>query len=1652
MHDTATGRLALARRCLAAFTTYKAIGPGIEPTPEQRAALAGWAGWGALADAVDVTKRPRLTGGWKEISDVLLETMSPVEVAAAKEATATSYYTPPSVIAAMWDILTGLGFPGGRVLEPGCGSGRFIAATPPHLRERVQWTGVEIDPTSAGIARILHPHAKIINKPLEKVVFKERAFTAAIGNVPFAEVQPFDPHLIHQEVGGKLSLHNYFLWRAVRNLHPGGVAILVTSRYTMDAENPAARRFIARWAEFVGAIRLPTGGLGEATDVVADIIVLRRRAAPYGPQDEIPDDGWLEATRREELRTSLSTYWDTHPHMVLGTLAPKGGAYHGHTLEVTPGDRPLSEGLDGAVRALVEEARREGRFWYGPDAPGGDGGEEDTVPAEKEGSFHLHPDGSVTQVIDGQHVRVPKPGDELRHLILLRDAAVELFAADADLSKPDADVEPTRAHARRLYEQYVAAYGPLNRCKIVQGPVDEETGIPTLRRITPPMGGFRGTSTKPSDPDLPTVLALEVYDEEEGTARPSEILLRRVNRRPRRITRTESPAEAISVCLDQHGRIVLKTIADLLGCPVEEVPARCGGLLYEDPETLQWVTADEYLSGPVRDKLRAARAAAENDPGRWGRNVAALEAVQPADLEPSQIEARLGSPWIPAEDVAEFIRALFNLRPYDKVEVRHEPYTASWEVTAPAARRKVEATTAWGTERYNAIDLIQLALNGGAPTVYDTIVVHRPDGTKSERRVRNHAETQLAEARLDAIQEKFKFWLWCDPGRASRLCERYNQVYNNYRPRQWDGSWLTFPGMAAGLTPYKHQRDVVARMVSEPAVAVWHPVGAGKTWVMAMGAMTLKRLGLISKAVAVVPKHLLEQAAAEFVRLYPTARVLMVTPADLTPARRRYFAAKCAAASWDIVVMTREQFTSIPVSPEVEAQFVEEQIYAYERALTEAGPNLGNGRTAKRIAKQVMNLRARHQKLLHRKEDTGLVFDQLGIDFVMVDEIHYYKNLYTPTRMEGFSLPASKRAEHLYMVTGWLRQRNPNGRCLAGFTGTPLSNTLAEGHVWMRLFLPPWRLEQLGLPSFDAFGGQFIQYETRIEVKPDGSGFRAHRRPYKFHNRPELRLIFAEFADIRTRESLGITGPRPQYETVAVDPQPELKGVVADLAERADAILRGKPKKIWSKSSQAEVDDAMVVVCTEGRKAALWLPLVGVQGTGPCKLDVAADNIARIWRQWKDHRYPEPDSSGEALFSFAGEPGAFQLVFMDLGTPRPGDGQAYGYLRDRLVQAGIPRHMIRFAQDYETPEEKRRLYKDCREGRVAVLVTSTEKGGTGVNVQDRLVAIHHVDAPWRPADVEQREGRGLRPGNRHDTVLIYRYVTTGSFDAYMWQTLERKAAAFGALISEDPNLRTVVDALSEQALDCAAVKAVATGQPLLMELADVEAEVARLRNLAAAHERNRTLISERIRDMTRMAAICEANSLTYEEIARVAPGAPRTYRKRTGSVPVADRDAVAAILAEEAREAFMNAISRDAGEWRGVKIGFTSSRSLLKSTVTVSIGANYYHMVEIGDVQIKAVRGKETLSAKPSAVINLIDKAIDEAAARVGEEEERAAWYREQVAELRPKLNEPFPQQRELDDAVRRRARIKEQIEAEAAAVEQAAAAVEEAEPQAIAA
>ncbi|HTJ66701.1 MAG TPA: DUF6349 family protein [Actinospica sp.] len=1567
------GAIGRARASLTALETLERLrqAPHIPPTPDDLAALRGWSGWGPLAPALESTR----SGTWEQIGQRINYLLPSEHFNEGMQATYNAFYTPPEIASACWKILTDLGFAGGDVLEPGCGAGAFIAHSPSDLP--VRWTGVERDPTTAAIAAKLHPDATIRNQRFEATSLPSASMDAVIGNIPFGDVAVYDPTAPPQV---SRSLHNYFIWRSIQALKPGGIAVLLTSRYTLDAygEDAMATRIAIAWdADLLGAIRLPNSAHSSSgTEALTDVLVLRRRR-PDEPRDENNRPTWIK-TGLTVGQQPINEYFLANPRMVLGELAEDRAPRYGRTLRVDPrpDDPPLPLALTSAGEQIVERAGERGRTWRVVSGVAPISAE--TAPFElradgkKEGSFHLV-EGVVHEVIDAKLTPVARAGTELPKLVALRDAVVGLLDAEADHSRPDADLEPLRAETNRLYDAYVRAHGYLNRYTVVEGKPDED-GVVQVSRRRPTMGGFR------RDPDFVTVLALEDFDDETRTAAKAALLNQRVNRPRERAARAENAIEAVALCRDELGQIDPERIAELLGVEIAEAEQKLAEIAYLDPETGTWMPEDEYLTGNVRTKLAQAKTAAASDPQLYGRNVPALEAAQPTDLEPEQIHANLGAPWIPATDVQKFAEELLEF----PITVWNEPRTSTWTVaTHRRAEESAAATSEWGTARLNAYRLLEAGLNGKAPVVYDLI---------DDKRVRNQDETIAANDRLDAIAARFSTWVWEDPERADRLAAAYNRSFNAVVPRKFDGSHLTFPSLDPAFEPYAHQRDMVARMIAGSDALCPYPVGTGKTATMFMAATKLKALGLAQKPLIIVTPATLEQIARDGKRLLPNARILMAGKEDLRDARaRKLFAARCAMEDWDAVVMSHPSFTSLPVHATVQAAYVSDLADEYRTALISAAAAEGSQRKIKQIAKMVDRLEAEGKSLLTHATDDGVFFEHLGVDYLLVDELHYFKNLGVPVHTDGFTIQSSKRAQDLDMKISWLRRQHPDHAVVTGFTGTPVSNTLLEAFV-IQHYLQPKRLDELGIASADAWAANFVSFKTAVELCPDGS-FRLNRRPAEIVNIPEMMHTLGEVAELRPPEAFPVKRPGVRRHNVAVEASETVLDFVQTLADRADAIHAG---------GVSPDEDNMLAICSDGRKVALHESLVGLVPDGPGKVDKLVENVARIYHETKNQELPGGQDPGIR--------GRLQLVFCDLGTPNKTKGnQVYGLIRQGLIAAGVPAAMVRFIHEATTDTRRLVLFDQCNKGEVAVLLGSTDKLGVGVNVQRRAIALHHVDAPWRPDQVEQRDGRVWRPKNLNPDVEIYRYVTEGSFDAFMWQALERKEKSLRPILSGQITARTVED-IGDVALDYGQIKAISTGNPLLAEMNEVNVEVKRLASLAASHQRAQRRLRNDIQMFTMQAAHATQTADALDAVAKTAASTPETsaWTDRRGTTIRVDD--VAAVLAALAESTITRGFCDGTMKWRSLEIDFTYSKTEQIAELAARI-ATEQHRITVPMKAGWAAKGQHW------RILDAITAAVRDADQVAEATRENIADLNRRIAENEAMLGTPFPEAEALEAA-----------------------------------
>ncbi|MDN5758767.1 MAG: methyltransferase type 11, partial [Tomitella sp.] len=1028
----------------------------------------------------------------------------------------------------------------------------------------------------------------------------------------------------------------------------------------------------------------------------------------------------------------------------------------------------------------------------------------------KERSFH-EIDGTVYAVTCGTLDPVVRPSRELRSLIGLRDAAVRLVDLEADTDLPDADLCPARAEAAALYARYVDRFGPLNRSTVTEGPVDPETGVPKLSVRRPSMGGFR------RDPDYPLVLALENYDPDSGQAEPAAILTRRVNTRPERVDRVDTPAEALALSLSEAGRLDLGRVAALLGAADADAAAEAlGDLVYQDPDRNGvWVTARTYLSGDVRAKLATAKAAAAVI-DTYSRNVDALAEVQPADLTAAEVRVNLGAPWLTTDDVKAFIVEVLEPR-RSYVSVEHSPTTASWDIGADYVGASEAARMAYGTDRFTPAQLLQYGLNGRRPIVYDE---HYDPATATTRRVRNAAATAAAADKLQALQERFSLWVYEDRQRHDRILADYNRRFNSHVTRHPDGAYITVPGLAAGVSLWEHQKNALDLALSSPRCLIGHAVGAGKTRTFLALAVLLRHYGIANRPCIAVPKHLLEQVSREAHQLFPAGRFLIATDEDLRRDARRLFAARCATGGWDAVILTHEAFSSLQVDPATERAWIDTQI-SQMRDAEEAAGRTG----AKQIARVIRSLKTRFDQLRDNVTDPDqLSIEQLGIDYLAVDEADKFLRLPVATRAEGFSLGSSKRAADMLLKVDTLAQRFPGRPVMSAYTGTPFRNTLAETYCWARMMVPE-RLDELGLSHFDAFAAVFIRWETRIEVSPEGAGFRVNTRPSTIQNLPELRRLLGEFADLLSADALGLDRPERRDHTVVLEPDEPTTEYVGTLVERSEALRGGRGRD----------GDNMLAVCGDGRKVALDPHLAGLRAS-TVKLTAVADKVADVYY-----------GSCSADYG-TGTAGALQLVLCDLGTPKPHNSSTYGRLRQQMMMRGVPADRIRFAHEGTTPKAREALHAACRDGSVSVLIGSTPKIGIGTNIQTRLAAVHMVAPPWRPSDIEQGLGRAFRPGNRNTDVGVYTYVLERTFDAFSWETLARKQKSFWHLYTADSRVREIDD-VGDVQMDFDEIKAAASGNPLLLEEAEAKAGLRTLQLRYATFLQNRRSAEQRAADL-----------------------------------------------------------------------------------------------------------------------------------------------------------------------------------------------------------
>lgn len=1526
---------------------------GRAPTADEAKVLTRFSGWGSFPQLFAwASERCE----WKPRQAALAEILDPTELEAARASTPNAHYTDPQIIAAMWDAVGRLGFKGGRVLEPAAGAGYFIGAMPTKLAQASSITAVELDPVPARIVKSLYGHygVKVLNEGLEKTTLPDGFFDLVIGNVPFGNYPVSDAKGRWEGV----SIHNYFILRALEMCREGGLVAVITSSFTL--ESPAARKVraeMARLGELVTAIRLPGTAFAAVagTSVVTDLLIFQRKAAPAVAGEWVEQQAWVPEEKRRQYQGPMqfNAWFADHPESVIGKLG-RGGHHNSGLLCEYSGD--LAEALAERVAALPEgivpEAGRVNEVEVAPR-------EVMVASAEwvKPGAYVVTTDGQLARSVDGQNLQVltdvtTAKERRLRGIIPVRDAVRQLLAFQAS-SDDDAMLERYQIALRASYEAFVKAFGPISK----------------------PFN----TSCYRDDPDFPLLLSLEHWDAETGEVKKADVFHKRTVGVRHRIERCDTPEEALLVCLSERGKVVPSRIAELLTMDEDAAVDALldAGLVFRNPMGRVLEQAAIYLSGDVKTKLMAAEFATEED-AEYARNVEALKAVIPADIQAGDIGLKLGATWTPASIITAFMGDVLG---GSNPSARYDAKAGTWKVSMYASPTQQQQ---WGTERVKVEALLDLALNQQEPRVTDP----DPKDPEGKKRVVNVPQTTAAKDRLEAIKTAFSDWVWKDEARTELLVRIYNDRFNRRVRAEYDGSHLTLPGFSGAYTLRKHQLDAVWRgLASGLNMLLAHVVGAGKTLTMICAGMEMRRTGMANKPCYVVPNHMLEQFAAEFLRAYPAANVLVANKDDMAPAGRKALLARMAVGDWDAVVMTHSSFERVPVPHEYVKNVVETKLRDMELSYMDAKSD-GDTRAVKDLAKRKKVWQVRLEKMAEGKgKDDLLDFAEVGFDAMFVDEFHYFKNLYRPSRMRMSGLPTndSLRAFDMEIKTGYVMKARGDGRGVIAATGTPIANSVSEMWV-MQHFLQPGTLEACGIDQFDAWAANFGEAVSAMELAPDGGRYRINTRFARFVNVPELLALFTEVADIKTAEMLDLPVPHSVLEIVTAEPSEAVKDYVKALMARVDDIKAGLAKP-W--------EDNMLAVTTDGRKAATDIRLVGIDEDDPnSKINLLVRNIVSIWSEATAKK-------------------GTQLVFLDAGTPKAkGEWSLYADIRAKLVAAGMPEGEVAFIHDANTDKAKEALFESVRAGRVRVLLGSTAKMGTGTNVQTRLVAVHHADAPWRPADVEQRDGRAIRQGNTNASVRILRYVTAGTFDAYVWQTLETKARFIGQVMRGDAGLRSIEDA-EMGALSYAEVKALASGNPLVIEKAGVDAEVMRLSMLKSAWMQRRTNAVSQVASLPSQISRMEALVQGVRADAEAAHALRDGFKLEVGTrVLAADEEIAKRILA----------VAYTALPGQEVKVGNIGPFPLIaKGSFSVTQGPRCYLQ---GAYEYEV----HELAKTPRGVLSQIKGLLARIDSEVAMAEARLEQRREALSALRAALDAPFEHEENLIRLLARKALIDAQL------------------------
>ena len=1515
-------------------------------TAEEQQVLSQYVGWGGLADVFDPNKE-----NWSAEYTQLKGLLTEEEYAAARASTLNAHYTSPVVIRAIYDAVEKMGFQSGNILEPSMGIGNFFGMLPSGMADSRLY-GVELDSITGRIAQKLYPQADIAVAGFETTDRRD-FYDLAVGNVPFGQYKVNDK--AYNKLG--FSIHNYFFAKTIDQIRPGGVIAFVTSRFTMDSKDSSARKYMAERADLLGAIRLPNNAFkaNASTEVVSDILFLQKRDRPADIEP-----AWVQLGQTED-GFNINQYFVDHPEMVLGNLELESTQY-GHDLTVAPiEDANLADQLTEAVQHI------EGQFTAveiaAPDVADAEV-QRKTLPADPtvknfsytvvDGEIYYRENSIMTQVELSDNAKGRVTG-----MVELRQIVNELIQQQLN-DFPDEDIKASQAKLNYAYDAFTAKYGLINDKKNARL-FDDDSSYYLL-------------------------CSLENLDENKNLKSKADMFTKRTIRPERVVTSVDTPSEALAVSIGEHGKVDLPYMAELLGTPGEygRITTELSGVIFKDPAAdptdpeAGWQTADEYLSGNVRDKLRMAQLAAESHP-EFKVNVDALTKAQPKDLEASEIDVRLGATWLDPSIVQQFMMETFQppyrIRYNNAITVRYSPYTSEWRISNKSATGfgDIMATETYGTRRANAYKILEDTLNLRDSRVYDTI-----EENGKEKRVLNQNETTLAQQKQQAIKDAFAGWVWKDPQRRALLVKKYNELFNSTRPREYDGSHIHFVGMNPEINLREHQRNAVAHVLYGYNTLLAHEVGAGKSFEMAASAMELKRLGLCQKSLFVVPNHLTEQWASEFLRLYPNAKLLVTSKKDFEPGNRKKFCARIATGDYDAVIIGHSQFEKIPLSAERQERLIQEQMDEIEEAIEEVKAQVGEHFTVKQLEKLRKSLKQKLEKLqgADRKDDV-VTFEQLGVDRLFVDESQAFKNLYLYTKMRnvaGLSTSEAQKSSDMFGKCRYLDEIT-GGRGVIFATGTPLSNSMTEMYTLMR-YLQYNTLQQKGLTHFDAWASTFGETTTAIELAPEGTGYRARTRFAKFFNLPELMAMFKEAADIKTSDQLHLPVPDAKFETVVVKPSEIQQDMVQALSERAAEVHSG--------SVDPSVDN-MLKITSDGRKIGLDQRLMNsaLPDDPNSKLNACVNNVLRIWNDTKEQKLT-------------------QLIFCDMSTPK-GDGSfnVYDDIRTKLLNAGVPEQEIEFIHNAYTENKKAELFSKVRSGQVRVLLGSTAKMGAGTNVQTLLVAVHHLDVGWRPSDMTQRNGRIIRQGNQNKQVYVYNYVTESTFDAYLYQTLENKQKFISQIMTSKSPMRSCDD-IDEQALSYAEIKALCAGDPRIREKMDLDVQVAKLKVLRGDFQNQKYRLEDKLlktfpeeiqKQKTRIAALQQDS-----QIAAAHPQDKENFCGMTIKGMVYDDKKAAGERLLLARQEMPNADMMLLGTYRGFELNIRFDS--FKNEHQAVLRAELSYPVSLGD----DARGN----------ITRLDNAIDNFADRIADAENALQNLEQQKQAAEVEVAKPFAQEEEL--------------------------------------